>query len=100
MLNERKRKKSDVIIQHTHSLVYLRSTYARLLFFVLLRKKQDFLKEKCKKMSTKGQEDITEDDIQVGGTADVKWRKNGQSATYPAKLEKSRRTKAGVIEYK
>lgn len=51
-------------------------------------------------MSSKLQEDITEDDIQVGGTADVKWRKNGQSATYPAKLEKSRRTKAGVIEYK
>ena len=58
------------------------------------------MKEKCKKMSSKRQEDITEDDIQVGGTADVKWRKNGQSATYPAKLEKSRRTKAGVIEYK
>jgi len=51
-------------------------------------------------MSSKGQEDITEDDIQVGGTADVKWRKNNQSATYPAKLEKSRRTKAGVIEYR
>ena len=46
-------------------------------------------------------DEITVDDIQIGGAADVKWQKNDVSAVYPAVLQKSRVNKnTGVPEYR
>ena len=42
---------------------------------------------------------ITVDDIQIGGTADIKYVKNGAAAVYPAVLQKSR-IKSGFAEYR
>jgi len=48
-------------------------------------------------------DEITVDDIQIGGTADIRWENKGKNKgkvtqIYPAVLQKSR-VKNGIIQY-
>ena len=44
-------------------------------------------------------EEITVDDIQIGGTADIRWKRGKAEEIYPAVLQRSR-NKDGVIQYR